>query len=60
MTPAYLELMSTRLANENPKHLFRALKVLAERPRRKGETALLDLGSILSEIKWEEAMEDDE
>lgn len=60
MTPAYLELMSARLSSENPKHLFKALAMLAEKPRRKGETALLDLGSILSEIKWEEAMEDDQ
>lgn len=47
----YLRLFSGRLEQENPKYLFPALKLLGERERGEGETTLLDLASILKEIR---------
>lgn len=43
--------MAERLSKENREYLFQALTALGERKREQGETALLDLGSILEEIR---------
>jgi hypothetical protein len=43
--------MSARLSKENPEYVIQALTILGERKRGEGETALLDLASILEEIK---------
>jgi hypothetical protein len=43
--------MAQRLSKENREYLFQALTNLGERKREQGETALLDLGSILEEIR---------
>jgi hypothetical protein len=50
MNEMYLNLMSARLAQEDLARVFRALKDLGERPRKDGESALLDLGTILGEM----------
>jgi hypothetical protein len=42
--------MGQRLLTENPEYVMQALTNLGERKREDGETALLDLGSILQEI----------
>jgi hypothetical protein len=39
------------LGTEKPEYLFPALVNLGERKREEGETALLDLGTILEEIR---------
>jgi hypothetical protein len=43
--------MAERLSRENRDYLFQALTALGERKREQGETALLDLGTILEEIR---------
>lgn len=50
-SPKYLELMAERLSKENREYLFQALTKLGERKREQGETALLDLGTILEEMR---------
>jgi len=50
-TKTYLELFSARLEQENPEYLFKALSVLGERERAEGEAMLIDLSSILREIR---------
>ena len=47
----YLQLFSARLEQENQEYLFKALNILGERKRGEGEGMLLDLASILEEIK---------
>lgn len=42
--------MSFRLLRENADYVFQALTNLGERVRREGESALLDLPTILEEI----------
>ena len=46
----YLKLFTERLSRENPERVLRALRALGERKRADGESALLDLGTILAEI----------
>ena len=50
-TKTYLQLFSARLEQENPEYLFKALDLLGERERGEGEAMLLDLASILKEIR---------
>ena len=50
-SPAYLRLMSERLSKENYDYVIHALKILEERERGEGETTLLDLATILKEIR---------
>lgn len=50
-TRTYLDLFSARLEQENSAYLFKALENLGERERGEGETTLLDLASILKEIR---------
>lgn len=50
-TKTYLQLFSARLEQENQGYLFQALSILGERKRGEGEAMLLDLASILEEIK---------
>ena len=50
-TETYLELFSARLEQENQEYLFKALNILGERKRVEGEAMLIDLASILDEIK---------
>jgi hypothetical protein len=50
-SPDYLKFMSVRLSKENPEYVMQALTSLGERKRGEGETALLDLATILEEIK---------
>lgn len=44
--------MSERLSKENREYVLQALTNLGERVRGEGESALLDLGTILQEIKY--------
>jgi hypothetical protein len=44
-------LFSARLEQEDEGYLFKALEILGEREREQGEAMLLDLASILREIK---------
>lgn len=48
----YLQLFSARLEQENQEYLFKALEILGERERNEGEGMLLDLASILREIRF--------
>ncbi len=50
-TEQYLRLFTSRLEKENPEYLFPALANLGERARGEGETSLLNLATILGEIK---------
>lgn len=50
-TKTYLQLFSARLEQEDEGYLFKALEILGEREREQGEAMLLDLASILREIK---------
>lgn len=50
MNLQYLDLMSRRLAIEDIDRVLSALTALGERQRKDGETALLDLGTILAEM----------
>ena len=50
-TKTYLQLFSARLEQENQDYLFKALNILGERERTEGESMLLDLASILKEIR---------
>jgi hypothetical protein len=50
-TKTYLQLFSARLEQENQEYLFEALDILGERERSEGEGMLLDLASILREIR---------
>jgi len=50
-TKTYLQLFSARLERETQEYLFKALDNLGERKRAEGEALLLDLASILQEIK---------
>lgn len=50
-TEKYFTLMTQRLSKENFEITMQALTALGERKREQGETALLDLGSILEEIR---------
>lgn len=50
-TRTYLDLFSARLEQENPEYLFKALDLLGERERGEGEAMLLDLASILKEMR---------
>jgi hypothetical protein len=51
LTETYLRLFSARLERENQEYLFKALEILGEREREQGESMLLDLASILREIR---------
>lgn len=46
----YLKLFTERLSRENTERVLGSLKRLGERKRRNGDTALLDLGTILEEM----------
>ena len=46
--PEYLEVFSRRLAREYLPGVLASLELLSARPRREGETALPDLGTILT------------
>lgn len=50
-TKTYLQLFSARLEQENQEYLFEALDTLGERERTEGEGMLIDLASILREIR---------
>ena len=50
-TETYLELFSARLEQENEEYVHKALNILGEREREHGESMLLDLASILREIR---------
>lgn len=50
-TRKYLDIFSARLERENHEYVFKALEILGERERGEGETTLLDLASILREIR---------
>lgn len=50
-TETYLRLFSARLERENQEYLFKALSILGERERSEGEGMLIDLASILREIR---------
>lgn len=50
-TKTYLQLFSARLEQENQEYLFEALDTLGERERAEGEGMLIDLASILREIR---------
>ena len=47
----YFRIMSARLSREKFEYVMQALTTLGERERGEGETALIDLASILREIK---------
>ena len=47
----YFRIMSARLSRENFEYVMQALTNLGERERGEGETLLLDLASILREIR---------
>ena len=47
----YLKLFTERLSKENPELVIGALTRLGERQRGEGESALLDLGTILTEMR---------
>lgn len=51
VTEKYLRLFTARLERENPNYLFQALTNLGERVRGEGENSLLNLATILEEIK---------
>ena len=51
-SPDYLKLMARRLLKENHEYVSQALLSLSERKREEGETALLDLATILEEIRF--------
>ena len=44
--------MAARLSRENAEHVFAALTTLGECKRDQGETSMLDLGTILDEIRY--------
>ena len=47
----YFRIMSARLSREKFEYVMQALTTLGERERGEGETALIDLASILREIR---------
>jgi hypothetical protein len=51
LTVEILQSYSVRLARENVEDVVAALGIIAERPRKEGETALPDIGTILAEVK---------
>lgn len=53
MDKTLLTLYSKRLAQENPDDVCVALKKLEEVPRKEGETALPDIGTILAAVELE-------
>lgn len=50
-SPGYLKLMAQRLSRENYNYVMQALVILEERERGEGETTVLDLATILKEIR---------
>lgn len=50
-SPAYLHSMTVRLSRENGKEVLSALKIIAERERHQGESALPTLGMVLKEMR---------